>query len=128
MPAKLIIPALKLELPISPADIRGTRWEASTTGVSHLATSPIPGEVGNSVLYGHNWPNLLGNLPKIKLGQRLGVIFQDGSEKEFTVILTQTVDPNQTGILSPTEDIRVTLYTCAGFLDRKRFVVTAVLR
>ena len=40
---------------------------------------------------------------------------------------TQVVTPDQTHILAPSDDRRVTLYTCTGFLDRKRFVVTATL-
>lgn len=126
-PKTLMIKDLGISLPITPAQVEKGKWEASTKGVSYLSTSPIPGETGNSVLYGHNWSNVLGNLVKIKPGQEVAILFNDGSVKNFMVKMTQTVTPEQTNILDPSDDQRVTLYTCVGFLDRKRFVVTAVL-
>ena len=126
-PKTLVIRDLGIKLPISPARVEKGKWEASTKGVSYLSTSPIPGEMGNSVLYGHNWSNLLGSLVLIKPGQEIEVLFDDGSASKFVVKMTQTVTPEQTGILDPSDDQRITLYTCAGFLDRKRFVVTAIL-
>lgn len=125
-PKTLIIKDLGIKLPISPSQVKKGKWEASTKGVSYLSTSPIPGEVGNSILYGHDWPNLLGNLVKIKPGQEVEILFNDGSTEKFTVKITQTVTPEQTNILAPSNDQRITLYTCIGFLDRKRFAVTAI--
>lgn len=127
-PKTLVIRDLGLELPIFPARVEGRKWKASTKGVSFLSTSPIPGKKGNSVLYGHNWPNLLGNLVKIKPGQEMEVWFNDNSIEKFVVKTTQIVTPEQTSILDPSDDKRITLYTCTGFLDRKRFVATATLR
>jgi sortase (surface protein transpeptidase) len=49
----------------------------------------------------------------------------DGVKKEFKVEYTATVDPSQTYIIDNTKDTRITLYTCTGFLDSKRFVVVA---
>ena len=51
----------------------------------------------------------------------------NGEERNFLVEYTSVVDPNQTYILSQTKDKGITLYTCTGFLDTKRFVVTATL-
>lgn len=125
-PKVLIIKDLDIKLSIVPVQVKAGKWEASKNGVSHLSSSPIPGEIGNSILYGHNWPNLLGNLKNIKPGQEIDIQFKDGSMKKFTVKFTQTVSPEQTDILDPSDDRRITLYTCTGFLDNKRFVVTAM--
>ncbi len=128
LPQKIIIPSLKIELPIYPAKIRGNSWEATTKGVSYLVSSPAPGEVGNSILYGHNWTSLLGPLTRIKPGDKIEIISNNSERKTFVVEYTSIVDPYQTSVLSSANDTRLTLYTCAGFLDSKRFVVTAFIK
>jgi len=126
-PKKIFIPKLSIELGIYPAKIINNNWEATTQGVSYLASSPVPGEAGNSILYGHNFPNLLGSLPKIKPGDKIVIVLNSGEEKTFVVKYTQIVTPQQTEILKSSNDTRITLYTCTGFLDSKRFVATATL-
>jgi len=127
-PLAITLPTLKKTLPIFPAIVSKDSWQTSPSGVSYLSSSPLPGEKGNSILYGHNWPNLLGSLAKMKPGDRIEIAFSDGSIREFVVAYTTTVNPGQVEILKDSEDSRLTLYTCTGFLDSKRFVVTAKLK
>ncbi len=117
-----------MDLEIIPSKITNNTWEATSQGVSHLSSSPIPGEKGNSILYGHNWTNLLGNLTKIKPGAEINIILKNREKKIFIVEYVSIVGPNDTQILADTDDTRITLYTCTGFLDAKRFVVTALLK
>lgn len=124
-PTKITIQSLNIALPIVPAITDGKNWETTNIGVSYLVNSPTPGERGNSVLYGHNWESLLSNLPKIKTGQIIEITMQDGLKKRFIVEYTAVVNPDQTYIIQNTNDTRLTLYTCTGFLDSKRFVVVA---
>jgi len=126
-PELLIVKDLNINLPIYPAQINDGKWEATGKGVSYLSSSPIPGELGNSVFYGHNWKSILGDLTKAKPGQTIEILYADGTKKEFEIMFTQVVTPDQTQILEESNDIRITLYTCTGFLDTKRFVVTAIL-
>lgn len=127
-PQTFSIPDLSISLPIIPAKITNGTWEATKGGVSYLTSSPLPGEKGNSILYGHNFPNLLGKLPQIKPGQVMTVSFSDGTTKTFEVEYTVTVTPDQTHILEQSQDKRITVYTCTGFLDSKRFVVVGILK
>lgn len=124
----LIIKDLRIDLPIYPAVVRNQEWETTTLGVSHLSNSPIPGEPGNSVIYGHNWQNLLGQFVNIKPGQEITIEYKDRSRKTFIVDKTAVVEPDQVSILAPSEDTRITLYTCTGFLDSKRFVAVAIAK
>lgn len=124
-PTKIIIPAINLDLPILPANLNKRQWEATTKGISWLSSSPLPGSAGNSILYGHNWPNLLGNITKLKPGQVIKIKFMDGSTKDFVIDSTVTVSPNEISILAPSKAPQITLYTCTGFLDNKRFVIVA---
>ncbi len=124
-PTRIKIPAINVDTAIFPSIIRNNIWETTGKGVSYLATSPVPGEKGNSVMYGHNWSSILGNLPKTKPGQQVIIYWSDGREKKFEVVYTAEVLPTQRDIIDSTNDTRLTLYTCTGFLDSKRFVVVA---
>lgn len=127
MPTKITIPSISVDLPIVPSKISKGVWEVSTIGVSYIAKSPIPGDIGNSILYAHNWPTLLGNLAKVRPGDKITISYQHGKPKIFTVQFINTVSPESSSVLFPTTDRRITLYTCTGFLDSKRLIVTAVL-
>jgi LPXTG-site transpeptidase (sortase) family protein len=124
-PKTLEIPSINVNLPIFSSVIKGTAWQTTTIGVSYLSTTPIPGTKGNSVIYGHNWTSLLGSLPKVKPGQNIFITMQNGEKKSFKIVYTAVVSPNQTYIIDNTKDTRVTIYTCTGFLDSRRFVVVA---
>jgi len=118
------IPTATIDLPVYSAAINGTTWQTTKRGISYLSTSPLPGEQGNSVLYGHNWPNLLGNLHAVKPGDAVFVTRANKTNR-FIVRFVAVVDANEHSVYAPTNDTRVTLYTCTGFLDRDRLVITA---
>jgi len=126
-PLYLSIPSVHIGLPIYAAHIINNQWETTTLGVSYLIDSPIPGQRGNSILYGHNWQVLLGNLVYVKPGEKVNVLFSDHSSKQFNIIYTTIVNPTDVSILTQSRDTRITLYTCTGFLDSKRFVAVATL-
>src|SRR3989344_1552621 len=116
-PKEVTIKNLGIRLLVYPARIKDNKWEATTKGVSYLVTSPVPGDRGNSIIYGHNWSNLLGKLPKIKPGEKIEVLFDNNKKRTFIVENTSVVSPDQTSVLEGTSDKRITLYTCTGFLD-----------
>lgn len=126
-PIAIEIESINLILGISPSEIKNNYWESSTSGISHLKSSVTPGQKGNSILYGHNWPNLLGKLKNTKVGDSITIINSDQSKKEFEIEYITEVTPFETSILENSEDARITLYTCSGFLDTKRLVVVAKL-
>lgn len=127
-PKRLLINDLGIDITIHPARIENGIWPVTTKGVTYLESTAIPGETGNSVIYGHNWPHILGRLLHANPGQEISIVFSDGSVKKFDIAFTQIVTPDQVHILKNTDDIRLTIYTCSGFLDHKRFVVTAVAK
>lgn len=127
-PTELIIPDTKIDLLIVPTKTSEKSWETTNKGVSYLTKSPVPGQLGNSILYGHNWSNLLGNLKLVKPGQIIKIKYSDFSEKQFEVKYKLEVTPDDVSVLDNTEDFRITLYTCSGFFDLKRLVVIAFLK
>jgi sortase A len=125
---RLEIPALSVNLPVEEAKINNGVWAVSSKGVSHLNQSVNPGFPGNSIFYGHNWKSLLGTLWKIKIGNEILVADAEGQEMTFYVSEVKRVEPNDISILEDTTEPTLTLYTCAGFMDSKRLVVTATLK
>lgn len=124
-PLTFAIPSLSIELPVVPGRIEGSQWAMTRQGISYLETSPVPGQQGNSIFYGHNDRSLLGNLTKAKPGQVVRIGFDDGTRQDFVVDLTGEVTPKQTEILQDAGDTRLTIFTCSGLFDQKRFVVIA---
>lgn len=124
-PQKVQIPSINVNLPVIPSLIHNKTWETTDKGVSYLMSTPLPGEKGNSVMYGHNWTSLLKRLPSVKPGDSVLVTMENGTVKKFKVEFTATVNADQTYVIDNTEDSRLTIYTCVGFLDSKRFVVVA---
>jgi sortase (surface protein transpeptidase) len=125
IPVEFIYPTLALDLPIIPASREKGVWQLSDNGISYLVQSPLPGMPGNSVLYGHNWPNLLGPLDHAKPGQVFSIRMSDGKKERFVVQRTERVMSDELHILSPSNKRKITIYTCAGLFDTQRFVVEA---
>ena len=125
-PVYIEIEEQNIKLPIYHAEINKGSWSAVDNGVSYLSSTPRPGSVGNSILYGHNWTNLLGKLVNVKPGQKVKVVFDNGEIKKFEVYFTQIVKPSDVELLEQDTNERIlTIYTCTGFLDRERFVAVS---
>ncbi len=124
-PKRITVQAIGVDLPVFPSTIKDGVWETTDKGVSYLVHSPVPGSFGNSILYGHNWTKLLGGLTKLKPGQTFEIEYSDGTVETFTIQTTAYVLPTDVSVLRDSTKPLVTLYTCAGPLDSKRFVVTA---
>jgi LPXTG-site transpeptidase (sortase) family protein len=125
-PIEVIILDANIDVPIVPATITQGVFATTDKGASFLTSSPLPGEKGNSIIYAHNWMNLFGNLNKVKKGEYIEIVFSDKRQKKFTITGTKTVTAHEISILQPTNDKRLTLFTCANFLDADRFVVEAL--
>lgn len=126
-PVMLYIPKIAKTLSIADGEVVGNRWSVSETGVSYLVTSALPGTFGNSVLYGHNRQDILGNLPKVTIGDDIYVVAESGEVIKYEVFERKEIQPTQVEILNDVGDSRLTIYTCSGFLDQARFVVVARL-
>lgn len=126
IPVIIDIDYLNIHLPIEPALVDNNQWEVSQNGVSYLANSAGVGEPANLVLYAHNKRNRFGSLPWIKIGTEIILTDSNGFKYSYTVNSTRTVKPDETSVIIPHGYEELTLYTCTGLLDSKRFIVTAL--
>ncbi len=125
-PVYLKIPSIDVASQVIEAHIRGGIWDTSSDKVSHLAYSKNPGDGGNIVLYAHNTRSLLSRLPDMTTGDIITLTTDNGKSHYYTVRETMTVTPEDIENVLPTGHEVLTIYTCTGFLDTKRFIVKAV--
>jgi LPXTG-site transpeptidase (sortase) family protein len=125
-PTRIVVHSVAIDLPLYPAKIINGNWETTTNGASFLVTSSLPGEKGNSIIYAHNWASLFGNLVGVHPGDTVEVYYENGEKRMFTIAYTSLVSYDDASVLSSSRNSQITLYTCAGFLDSKRFVAVAL--
>ena len=126
-PERLLIPNLRIDLPVLKGEVIDEEWDISGEGVFYLSSSGSLGSKGNVVVYGHNWPTLLGPIRWLKKSDPITLINEKGEEFTYRVQEVKTVTPDRVEILTQTEEELLTLYTCIGIGDRQRLVVVANL-
>jgi LPXTG-site transpeptidase (sortase) family protein len=124
LPTKIIIPNLNIDLTVKKARVIGGYWEVLPDAANWGEGSGLPGRQGNVVIFAHAREGLFLPLKEIKEGMKIYVL----TSKEwfnYEVKEIKEVLPDQTDVISPTEDQTLTLYTCSGFADSKRMIVVA---
>jgi LPXTG-site transpeptidase (sortase) family protein len=123
-PLRVIIPSLSLDLSIIEAAVVNGYWELSETTASHGVGSANPGENGNIVVFAHARQGLFLPLRNIKTEDTIYLLTRDRWHR-YEVREIKEVAPDQVEVIAPTPSETLTLYTCSGFLDSKRLIVTA---
>jgi LPXTG-site transpeptidase (sortase) family protein len=122
--SKIIIPKINLEVPIvyglDSVDEKQIQ-DGLEQGVVHYASSPEPGEIGNTVIVGHSSNNIL-NSGKYKFAfvllKRLETedtffVQKDGVRYTYKVYEKKIVPPTDVSVLGPTDRANtITLITC----------------
>ena len=124
LPKQIIIPSLGIDLAVKQAKVVGGYWEVFTDSAGWGEGSGIPGEAGNQVIFAHARDGLFLPLRRVETGMKVYVLVED-RWYSYEVTEVNEVYPNDTEVIAPTEDERLTLYTCSGFSDSKRLIVTA---
>lgn len=100
-------------------------WQILPDAAAHLSTSARIGDSGNMIIYGHNKNEILGPIRWIKVGEKIDLKDKDGNTYSYTVVKTDTVNPDNVSYLQPSNEETLTIYTCVGILDSQRFIVVA---
>lgn len=101
------------------------QWTISEKQASYLSQSAKPGEQGNIIIYGHNTREILGNIRALKGSEIITLKTIGGDIHTYQISKIVEVNPDEVSYLQPTQSETLTLYTCSGFLDSKRFIVQA---
>lgn len=124
-PVYIKIYPIGVDVAIKEAVINDGVWTIFPNEASHLNTSAGIGDKGNIVIYGHNKDSIFGPIRWLKEGTKIEIQGSDKKIYYYQVVKTDTVSPNDLEYVLPKNNETLTLYTCMGFLDSKRFVVVA---
>jgi sortase A len=124
--ARLVVPDLQTDLYV----LAGSNGRAIAFGPGHVFGTPLPGEIGNSVIGGHRDTHL-AFLRYAVPGVEMSIQLADGRWTRYRVEETEVVDKADVWVTENIGPTRLTLITCypfdalrAGGSDR--FVVTAM--
>lgn len=124
-PIRILISDLKIDLPIKEAKVVNGYWEVFADSAAFGSGSAYPDEEsGNQVIFAHARAGLFLPLRNAKIGQNI-IIFTKEKWYQYKIKEIKEVLPSQTEIIAPTKDTILTLYTCSGFSDSKRLIITA---
>ena len=108
-------------------DASGNMLIAKGYAVTHYANSSPIGS-GNAVLYGHDdiEGSIFGRLKDLAIGDELDIAVAGFAPVVYHITARAIVAPTAVQILQPTNDVRLTVFTCwPNWVDTQRVVVTA---
>lgn len=112
--------------------VEGDSVDLLRGGPGHAPASPLPGKIGNSVIFGHRkgWGGPFGKLGQVQTGNVIYLqLFGQSDVLAFNVAQTQVVGEGQErALLAPSNDRRLTLVTAGtgGRFSGKYLVISAV--
>lgn len=136
---RLAIAALDINAPV----IYGATTEDDTefqklleNGVVHYPATALPGEQGNTVIFGHSsnywfapgsYKSVFATLGELRAGDIIDISYQD-SQYRYRVKEQKVVLPHDVSVLQPTEKPQLTLITCWPVgSTAERLIITANL-
>jgi len=125
LPVRILLPKQDIDINVTPSKIINGYWELSENTASYGEGSGVPGQNGNTVIFAHARQGLFYNLKDVKINDMIYVFTKDKWYK-YKVNKITAVYPNQTEVIKPTKNQTLTLYTCTGFSDEKRLVISAI--
>jgi len=98
-------------------------------GPAHVASTAMPGTVGNSVIVGHRDTHF-AHLEGVQIGETIQ-LEKGGVKIEYQVLETAVVNENDTQVMAPLSSTALTLITCYPFNDispnpHLRYVIRAI--
>ncbi len=121
---RITIPDVSIDIPVSRSRIVNGYWEVFEDRAGWGEGSGYPGEPGNQVIFAHVREGLFLPLKEVEVGMQV-YILTENEWYDYEIHEIQEVTPNQIEVIAPTEDETLTLYTCSGYDDSKRLIVSA---
>lgn len=123
-PHTIEIPSISLTMNIKPAVALANDWQVYDDAVSWLSTSGNLNS-GNIVLYAHNKKDAFGKIIQMGIGNEI-ILKSDQIEQKYQVTQIFDATPKDIHLLENTNENKLTMYTCSGWFDAKRFFVIAL--
>jgi len=126
---QLTIPSMGLDEAVH----EGSTARTLRQGLWHRPHTSTPDKGGNTVIVGHRLTytdprGTLYHLDKVKVGDDIGLTWR-GKQYIYTVTTTKVVSATEISVEAPTDEARLTVYTCTPlWLPKDRLVVVAELQ
>ena len=130
-PNHLIIPDMLLDANVLESTMP-TIEDTLNKGIVHVPTTSTPDRGGNTVIIGHRFSytapkGIFYYLNKLQPGSEIGLTWNN-KHYTYRVASTHEVPPTDIAVEAPTQDARLTLYTCTPLWNPvDRLVVVAEL-
>lgn len=124
IPDRIILPDQDINVVVKEAKIENGYWQVFENTASYGQGSALLNEKGNMVIFAHAREGLFYNLRDVKEND-LVFVYNKKTKYTYKVKKIKSVLPNETSVIAPTKNEVLTLYTCTGFYDEKRLIVTA---
>ena len=125
IPIKVILPKQDIDLSVIPANVVDGYWETSDATASYGLGSGTPGTKSNTVIFAHAREGLFYNLKDVKKGD-IVYVFTKNKWFKYKATKITAVYPDQIAVIAPTKTEELTLYTCTGYADSQRLIVSAL--
>lgn len=122
-----IVQAPKIGLNVAIVD--GDSGDLLRGGPGHARSSPLPGKVGNSVIFGHSqgWGGPFTRIPKLNPGDLVYVRLHGAGETLVFEVTSINRTSHDSPFLRATSDRRLTLVTGAGGRRPDKYVVVTAV-
>jgi LPXTG-site transpeptidase (sortase) family protein len=134
LPANISLPRLDIHLNVEDGyyDPSSRQWTLSRQGAFYATgvTTPLSNKKSNTLIYGHNRPELLKPTEKLIKGDQLLIKGRNGKLFEYYYTHDNYASPEETSVLNlPAEKPEVRLMTCEGtFYQYRRIMVFKLLK
>lgn len=125
IPRHIKIYPIGVDVDIKTSTISNGVWMTDKNMANYLIESSGISGGGNIIVYGHNKDTVLGPIRWIKEGNTIEMTGDNNLTYLFKVVKTDIVYPDNLSYIQKTSEETLTIYTCTGIFDSKRFVVVA---
>lgn len=135
-PSEVIIPKLGLTAPLHINVLPSQTIATLQNGVVHYADTALPGQIGNTVIFGHSsdfpwspglYKNVFALLDQLVVGDLIVVPYTT-QKFVYQVETTSVVRPSDLSVLKKTATPQLTLITCYPVgTTQRRLIITAKL-
>ena len=119
-PTWLSIPRIRVDARVAAVKLVGGSYQVPPWDVGYHGDSADPGAAGNAVFNGHlttiNAGRVFARLKELRPSDAV-YVYTATHRLDWVVTDVRTVPNTDDGFIDPTEDTRITLYTCAGRWD-----------
>lgn len=123
-PVRMQVPSVGIDLTIRDGNYnKATKsWLLVSNDAYYALTSHLPNnKYGNTVIYGHNNKDVLGNTKNLELYDELIITTKNGHKFTYVYMEHDVANPKNTEVFTTdTPGPRVTLLTCSGTWNQER--------